>query len=237
MKIRSSFRDYYDGVQRQGVDTGLTYLRITREQPLPRDTFFHLDNRYGSDYTYDSHVIGFCGNVHFALAITMNSYSRVCLNMDDVEDFMKSVLSKQQWEHYDARKGTYYWDYKHFGRKAHGWPYRLQLADTFKRLAEENSRLLNKQQDVFVKEHTPIFYTMARRGKHYYDREHYLVINGDLKPFHFQRLYDPYTAYQEVAMFLGSLAVPLKPIPKIDDKIMSEIKGFDKYSFRKDKSK
>jgi hypothetical protein len=32
------------------------------------------------------------------------------------------------------------------------------------------------------------------------------------------------------------MAFPNKPIPKIDDKTMAEIKGFDKFSFRKDKA-
>ena len=38
-------------------------------------------------------------------------------------------------------------------------------------------------------------------------------------------------------MFISNLAVPLKPIPKIDDKTMAEIKGFDKWSFRKEPGK
>jgi hypothetical protein len=34
-------------------------------------------------------------------------------------------------------------------------------------------------------------------------------------------------------MFMSNLAVPLKPVPEISDKIMVDIKGFDKWSFRK----
>ena len=48
---------------------------------------------------------------------------------------------------------------------------------------------------------------------------------------------DPYTAFQEIAMFLGGMAMPLKPIPHLSDEIIAASKGFDKYSFRKDKSK
>ena len=34
-------------------------------------------------------------------------------------------------------------------------------------------------------------------------------------------------------MFLGGLAVPLKEIPTVPDKIMVGAKGFDQWSFRK----
>ena len=45
----------------------------------------------------------------------------------------------------------------------------------------------------------------------------------------FFRLFDTYTAFEEIAMFLGGLAVPLKEIPEVPDKIMVGIKGFDQW--------
>ena len=50
------------------------------------------------------------------------------------------------------------------------------------------------------------------------------------------RIKDPYTAYQELSMYLGNMAFPNKPIPTISDEVMAEIKGFNKFSFRKDKA-
>ncbi len=60
-----------------------------------------------------------------------------------------------------------------------------------------------------------------------------IVYNASLKELEFFRLFDPYTAFQEISMFLGGLAVPLKEIPQVPDKIMVGIKGFDQWSFRK----
>ena len=60
-----------------------------------------------------------------------------------------------------------------------------------------------------------------------------IVYNACLKDLEFFRLFDTYTAFQEIAMFLGGLAVPLKEIPEVPDKIMVGIKGFDQWSFRK----
>lgn len=61
--------------------------------------------------------------------------------------------------------------------------------------------------------------------------------NTELRPFDFMRVMDPYTAFQEISMWLGNQAEPRKPIPVLDDITMAEIKGFNKFSFRKDKSK
>ena len=47
---------------------------------------------------------------------------------------------------------------------------------------------------------------------------------------------DPYTAYQNLSMWVNNQAQPIKPIPPMKDEDMVSIKGFDKYSFRKDKT-
>jgi hypothetical protein len=64
-----------------------------------------------------------------------------------------------------------------------------------------------------------------------------MIYNPKLKDWQFYRIVDTYTAYQEVFMYLGSLAVPLKEIPEISDKIMRDAKGFDEWSFKKPPSK
>lgn len=61
------------------------------------------------------------------------------------------------------------------------------------------------------------------------------IYNGKLETVEFYRLFDAYTTFQELSMYLGSQAVPQKQMPKMSDEDMASIKGFDKYSFRKDK--
>lgn len=61
--------------------------------------------------------------------------------------------------------------------------------------------------------------------------------NRPLKHFEFFRVKDPYTAFQDIEMWLSNKAVPEKPIPTPDDKTMRDIKGFNKFSFKKEKSK
>lgn len=61
------------------------------------------------------------------------------------------------------------------------------------------------------------------------------VANEQLSQYNFQSVIDPYTAFQELYMWHCNKANPEKPIPHISDKIMAEAKGFDKWSFRKEK--
>ena len=64
-----------------------------------------------------------------------------------------------------------------------------------------------------------------------------VIINPVLRDYEFEKVVDPYTAAQEIDMFLSNLAVrPDKEPDKIDDKTKIISHGFDvKKSFRKDK--
>lgn len=62
-----------------------------------------------------------------------------------------------------------------------------------------------------------------------------VVTNISLKDTGFIRFFDPFTAYQEIAMFLGGvLALPREqpPLTVGDDRIIAQQKGFDDMSFR-----
>ncbi len=66
---------------------------------------------------------------------------------------------------------------------------------------------------------------------------HYDAIeyNTQLKNYKFFRVKPIVPAFQELEIWVGNIAHPEKNIPKIPDKTMLQIKGFDKFSFRKDK--
>lgn len=59
--------------------------------------------------------------------------------------------------------------------------------------------------------------------------------NACLKDVDFFRVFDPFTAFQELSMYYGGVLVhPNRPIPDVSDEDMVEVKGFDKkWSFRK----
>lgn len=58
-----------------------------------------------------------------------------------------------------------------------------------------------------------------------------------LESLEFQKIISPYEIFQEIYQYICNQASPEKPIPHVSDEILAEAKGFDKYSFRKAKSK
>lgn len=65
------------------------------------------------------------------------------------------------------------------------------------------------------------------------------VITKDvlLREYDFQKVSDPYTAFQEIAMFIGNIPEERKTIPQCSDEDLAQAKGFDKWSFRKEPNK
>ncbi len=67
---------------------------------------------------------------------------------------------------------------------------------------------------------------------------HSFVINPKLKDLQFYKVFDAFTAFQEISMFLGGvLGVGEKEIIEIEDKYKIGQHGFDKWSFRKEPTK
>lgn len=61
-----------------------------------------------------------------------------------------------------------------------------------------------------------------------------LIKNPILRDFGFNRIVDPYTATQEIEMYLGKIAANNTPkMPVGSDKVIAESKGYDEWSFRK----
>jgi coproporphyrinogen III oxidase len=58
-----------------------------------------------------------------------------------------------------------------------------------------------------------------------------------LKNYEFFKVFNPYETYQQIEMFISNLAINEDRIVMISDKLKAETHGFDKFSFRKDKSK
>jgi hypothetical protein len=117
------------------------------------------------------------------------------------------------------------------GRKTISW---LDTLYTRKELHEFYNQPI--KTNIFEEHHCPIFVSNSKRDILYkIDRE--ITINARLEDWEFYKVFDAYSAYQELSIYLGGLAEPRKPIPKIDDVTMAEIKGFNKFSFRKDKVK
>lgn len=61
-----------------------------------------------------------------------------------------------------------------------------------------------------------------------------VIKNGILKDYQFYKVVDPYTAFQEIDMFMSGIMAPEnRPMVTIADKYKIQEHGFDKSSFRK----
>ena len=80
--------------------------------------------------------------------------------------------------------------------------------------------------DIFVKYNTPIFV-------YYCSNSSEIILNPKLIDIKFTDLFDAFTAFQEIEMFIsGVLANNEKPLSIIDEKYRQQQRGFDKWSFR-----
>ena len=75
---------------------------------------------------------------------------------------------------------------------------------------------------------------LARRIGNGGPKQYAVLRNPVLRDLEFQRVMDPFTAFQEIAMFLGGvLAVEDKaPLRAGSDEVVARQKGFDEWSFR-----
>jgi hypothetical protein len=226
MRIKSTFHDYYDSVQSMGQDHSLLYLRMPKEVELKESPFpfiKHLRHWGGIDIVAARYVIGFCGKIYPVLEMQHPSKSEIenvfCFNVAQVDKYLEANFKPDSVKRYRAGKRWYdpYWTYTRRG--------------SVESFFAECLATQEKYSQLFTVNCCPVWIYKFRHGTSI------MTYNGRLRDVEFYRMFDTYSAYQEISMYLGNLAAPEKPLPKIDDKTMAEIKGFDKFSFRKDKKK
>jgi hypothetical protein len=228
MRILSNFVDYYDGVQKYGQDLHMLYLRKSETIYLPYE---HNSRHYKSDLRYymrhincnfltdidtPVYLIGFCGKFYPCVKVGGKSGIKYCY------DFQETI-ENIQLNHVEILKG----------KRRQNISYLLQDLQNFFYMSEVKS-YSNFAQElagyIFDGFKVPIFvYSVCAYNKVR------LILNAKLSTYQFYKVFNSYLAFQELEMYLGGLASPEKPIPKIDDLTMARAKGFDKYSFRKDK--
>lgn len=239
MRIISSFKDYYDCGQTYGQDLDCVYIREIREEifnwslPGGRNTDFsnNLINRI---------IIGFAGKIYLGVDFSIylgekiQSPRQFCYSIEDCDKFAEKHLKEKELQEYYT-KNKYYWKppFKH-----HLYGYHSYFSSYFNKVNDYQKTL----EGIFSNFSCSIFKLGSSKWKRLdyrsYHNESKIIINPNLREQEFYRRLEPYTAYQELQMYVGNLAVPQKPIPVPTDKEMVEIKGFDpKWSFRKPPSK
>lgn len=259
--VHNGYRDYYDVAMAHGQDFGLTYVRTRKTidlSPLKHPPYtdpwpFPLlrgGRRYlprGLSLNSVQHVVGFCGKLYGAIRLELGyrfdprSGGTVCHSEKDVDAFLRVQLGPEEYAAYADPKPTgsrsFRDDGDNFVRTASGirWGHPFNAAGVREWFAAV-SAASKEHEGLFLEHRCPVF--VATRGRIGFDETEYpdrsLVVNAPLRRMEFARVFDPYTAYQEISMYLGGLASPEKPIPKLSDEDMAHSKGHgDRYSFRR----
>lgn len=234
MRILSSFRDYYDSVQAMGQDRSILYLREQKEEELGEESLekYPFPSILGVNHhvnffngpTVWAQTIGFCGKIYGCARLACYNSGRYesseafCYNVDEVTEFIRANYKEKNFEGYMSKENTKDWTRN----------LRRQHFEEFFRLHEEQR---DRHLEMFFSTKTPIIVGVRR----IYSAR--LTHNAKLRDYEFMRQFDPYQAFQEIQMFMGSLAEDRKVVPVPSDEDMVSIKGFDKWSFRKEPTK
>lgn len=223
MRIISTFKDYYDCLKVYGQQDDLTYMRISKKIILSKNNYERGN--------FKKLYFGFCGKLYRAVDNYLvgptgykPAYSFNTEELDRVVEASKYYNIKQDYARVTkiGRIASKFFAGVRGSRQAEEhW---------FNENNNENNDYNKTLKKYFDKHKSPIF-VIYHEGN-----AEILELNPRLNQYGFQRVMPPYKAYQELVMWLGSQAMPEKPIPTVSDKDLAEAKGFDKFSFRKTKS-
>lgn len=244
MKIISKFHDYYDSCLAHGHDDHVVYLRDTmqftdhlRDNEVPaiirdlralfvkmtRDDVSNdwMSSRYydrlsthlrGKDYVVDLHAIRilFCGKHYPLIRCHVTPYGVMHPASDEYfydADGVIDLLTELGVSPGKRAK----WNNK----------------DEFTQIREWFAKNTNRQPDYD--------WMVANKVTCVVRDSSTLMVNPPLKDYQFYRMMDPYTAYQELDMWIsGTLAYPQNMMIEVEDKYRIMAHGFDmKYGFRK----
>lgn len=237
-KIAGGGKDYYDSMQAYGVDKERIYLRNTHPEKYKEGKGL-ATSKIG--------IIGFCGNLYpfyfTEIDLTMysdDSWNHTLTKEEIAERKSKIVYIPQDMKDDDLKKWMEELEEKtkskeekqtHYKYSKYRWWRSGNLFSDYKAIM--NSEYL---KSLFLREKEPVFFYM--QGMFGYNwriyRKYNILFNPMLKHFNFQQVKEPYTAYQELEMYLGSQLVEH---PKTDpttgsNEVIGRSKGFDEFSFR-----
>lgn len=232
MKVIRHYSDYYDGVlsnfaQEQvpfyNRESKIVDKKIYRQlrgdlKDMPEievvdDPKITYDNMYTASrriLDLSPAILGFCGKLYLVYYQMHYSYKEFrMVERPETSDKAYPSIELLRDSYKDIKLHFYYAN-----------SYGDKVENVYKEW-ECNKKLEN----IFLEQKTPIFLYTNKQ----------IVLNPCLKEFNIQKILHPYTAVQELEMFLNNqLCANNTPImPVGDDVVIAKSKGFDKWSFRK----
>ena len=222
MRIISKFHDYYDTAMGMGIDPNLIYRRETKLHEFVHWTFdakilriFEIPPVWMFRFGQPLAILGFCGRIYpywldrnFDVSIdslTKKPSSRIWLT--DAEMVRQHLVSHD--------------------------PSRQDIDESIALDIAKETRAFEGatiSEEIFRAIDAPAFIV-----RNIFSTKPYQVhTNPRLANFDFMKVFDAFTTFQEISMFLGSQLAPEDRAPRTsgDDKTIAASKGFDQESFR-----
>ncbi len=233
MRIISKIHDYYDGAMAMGVDTTRVFVRAKRDRiylPDNNTVSTYWDRtpmgRADPQYTLRFVLVGFCGELYPCVKLIIhNHYSHTHA---EEHKYIYDATRLTSLMHNLKNKSYQVLSDEEFACK---WLLREPIMHPY--WASHNTeQFINKFTHVFADYSTPYFVV---------DFPYRTPPRCDLMPllkeYNFYKIKDCYTAYLDIDMFLHNQLCDMDNphIDPIPDVVKAESKGFNKFSFRKDK--
>ena len=230
MYIISKHRDYYDGAVGMGIDKTIIYKREYQkinDNPNEFGEFFPDDNERfyfkRNNKKYEKHdilIIGFCGKL----------YQVFCLTYEEKTKWGREYKYNL---FYDVEEVKQYFDLNDRSK----WYWQKNQDINFANYIERFNSI--DATEVFRKYNTPVFAVGEPKENMGWRSNNDFIINPILKDYEFQRIVDPYTAFQEIQMYISGV---LGSNNDGDDIEMTEKQkvaqhGMDKWNFRRKSNK
>lgn len=217
MRIISKFHDYYDSAAGYGIDKSQVIVRkneqfeVDYEKVFGKDSFVHRNSKsfVYEDIHYSTILIGFCGKFFKCINMEMYLPTRSFFVYCDVD--LNEIRKK-----YAVQSSTRY-------------GYEKDIENLF-----FNDHLIT--EEIFFEQNCPILMWRWERCKEHPWKHNFVMTKWPrLKDIEFQKVVDPFTAFQEISMYqFGVLGNNEKNITVISDKDRLDQRGFDPiYGFRK----
>lgn len=240
MKIISKFKDYYDIGLAYGTDPKCIYKRetveINWEGLVPSNNQFRTgDVKNNPDWFKEllSHeVLSRRKSIWWSPDEAKNSYVRVLLFCGKVYvSVMAYDRSKKEWRRFWSPESLRSADIERESeRSSFGFMYRARGPEYVDKLFRIGELFTKDFVDKILRESgSPI---VELRGSNS-GSDVSAVVNPNLSLIGFQSVVDPYTAFQEVSMYMTNvIGIPENPMVEVDNDSKVAKHGYNKQSFR-----
>lgn len=244
MRIISKFQDYYDSALAFGHDAHVVFDRKeseyimtanrrmfsgTKHNTYPKEYDFMKpilkargSHRKGFDFSFEPFTVAFCGKVYCGIKVSYRKGSMGEWSSTFVYDITSyTELLTKYGVRLDERQDNSRWSWE---PDVKGSALCEKDVETyFARAGEDHVTF-------FAGKRKPIAICEREDGSVH---NHRLRFNAPMSGVAFYKVLDPYTAFQELDMFIGGImSREENPMAGISDEDLRDKKGFDKMSFK-----